>query len=46
MKKSSVTAFVLLACFAAGFLACALHTDQEWSFSERRRLAQKPVVST
>ena len=46
MKKSSVTAFVLLACFAAGFLACALHTDQEWSFSERRRLAQKPTVST
>ena len=46
MKKSSVTAFVLLACFAAGFLACALHADQEWSFSERRRLAQKPAVST
>ena len=45
MKKQLLTSAVLLGALGVGFLACAMHTDQEWSLSERRLLAQKPVVS-
>lgn len=45
MKKQSLTALVLLACFGVGFLGCVLHKDGQWSYSERRLLAQKPAVS-
>ena len=45
MKKEHITAAVLLGAFGVGFLGCMLYPDQEWSLSERRRLAQKPVAS-
>ena len=45
MKKEVFTSALLLGALGTGFLACALHTDQEWSLSERRLLAQRPAVS-
>ncbi len=45
MDKQKVTAAILLGAFGVGFLGCVLHQDQEWSLSERRRLAQKPILS-
>lgn len=45
MKKEIITSAVVLAAFGVGFLGCVLHPDGEWSFSERRRLAQMPDLS-
>ena len=45
MKKETITAAAVLCALDAGFLACALHTDQPLSLSERRPLAQRPEVS-
>ena len=45
MKKETITAAAVLCALGAGFLACALHTDQPLSLSERRPLAQRPEVS-
>lgn len=36
MKKETITAAAVLCALGAGFLACALHTDQPLSLSERR----------
>ena len=43
--KNILTAGVVLGALGVGFLSCMLHTDNEWSLSERRPLAQKPVVT-